>query len=86
MANLYQSKKRIRQNEKRRIINKNRMSSVRTCIKKFLKLILERNKSAALFEYSNLISKIDRGVSKGLFHKNKADRYKRRFNFKLKSI
>ncbi|HFL8824297.1 MAG TPA: 30S ribosomal protein S20 [Candidatus Azoamicus sp. OHIO1] len=86
MTSSSQSEKRVRQNKNRRMINKSRLSAVRTYVKRFLKLVFEKNRVAATSEYVSLVSKIDKSVGKGLFHKNKASRYKRRFNLKLKSI
>lgn len=86
MANLKQSKKRVLQDIKRRILNKSKMSMVRTYIKKFLKLIVLNEFKLASSKFSFLVSKIDKSVSKGIFKKGKANRLKSRLNIKLKSI
>lgn len=86
MANLKQSKKRVRQDIKKRLINKSNFSMVRTYIKKFLKLIDIKDFKLASKDYPSLVSKIDKSVCKGIFHKNKASRLKSRLNIKLKSI
>lgn len=86
MANLKQSIKRIRQNNKRRLINKMTISIVKTYIKKFLKSLLVNDFSLSLNAYSLATSKIDKSVTKGVFHKNKANRLKSRLFLKLKKI
>ncbi|HIH2762909.1 MAG TPA: 30S ribosomal protein S20 [Candidatus Azoamicus sp.] len=86
MANLKQSIKRIRQNNKRRLINKMTISIVKTYIKKFLKSLLVNDFSLSLTAYSLATSKIDKSVTKGVFHKNKANRLKSRLFLKLKKI
>ena len=86
MANLKQSKKRAIQDIKRRSRNKSRLSSVRTYIKKFLHLINTDNLNSAEKEFSFLMSKIDKSVTKGIFKKGKANRLKHKLNLKLKLI
>jgi len=86
LANLKQSKKRVRQDKKKRFLNKSNLSMVRTYIKKFLKLISIKDFKLASKDYPLLVSKIDKSVCKGIFHKNKADRLKSRLNLKLKSL
>ncbi len=86
MANLKQSKKRIRQDKKRRFINKVYLSMIRISIKKFLKLLYIENFKLASTYYSILTSRIDKGVNKGVCKKNRANRMKKRLNFKLKIL
>lgn len=84
MANLKQSIKRVKQNNKRRIINRINLSIVRTYIKKFLKVLSLKDLNLATDAYRLAVSRIDKSVTKGIFHKNKASRLKSRLNFKLK--
>lgn len=84
MANLKQSKKRARQDLKKRLINKRNLSIIRTNIKKFLNLINLSYFSEAAESYPNLVSIIDKGVAKGVIHRNKASRLKSRLNNKLR--
>lgn len=75
MANIKSAKKRVLQNEKRRLLNKSRMSSVRTSVKKVVTAVDEKQPKAevqALFNDAQ--SKIARAQGKGLFHKNTAAR------------
>ncbi len=61
-------------------------SSLRTSIKKLLKLIAEKNKEAASTAYRDAVSSIDSAASKGLHHKTRAARLKSRLNNRLKSL
>lgn len=78
MANHKSSKKRVRQNEKRRAINRSNRSSLRTQVKK-LRAALSGNDQNQSQELLNpTVSAIDKAVNKGLLHKNTAARYKSR--------
>lgn len=61
-------------------------SSLRSSIKKLLKLIAKNNKEQAGVAYRDAVSNIDRAVSKGIHHKNRAARLKSRLNNRLKSL
>jgi small subunit ribosomal protein S20 len=78
MPNHKSAEKRVRQSEKRRVINRGHRTKVRTYIKK-LRAALDAGKSedvqAVLPE---AISVIDKSVQKGVMHKNAAARYKSR--------
>jgi small subunit ribosomal protein S20 len=85
LANLKQSIKRARYNDKRRLINKRNFSIVRTVIKKFLSSINSKDNLVVKNLYKLSCSNIDKCVTKGIFHKNKASRLKHRLNKKFKS-
>ncbi len=74
MANTLQSKKRIRRNEKRTVINTNRRSRIRTFIKKVENALESGDKAAATEAFKAAEPEIKRGVSKGVLHKNTASR------------
>lgn len=74
MANTPQAKKRIRRNDRRASFNRNRMSQVRTSIKKVETAIEAGDKKIANEALSAAQPEIMRGVNKGLFHKNMASR------------
>jgi small subunit ribosomal protein S20 len=66
MPNHKSAKKRVRQNEKRRAINRSNRSSLRTQVKK-LRTVLGGNDVAQSQELLNpTISAIDKAVNKGL--------------------
>ncbi len=70
MANTPQAKKRIRRNERRNEINGARVSRVRTFIKKVEAAIVAGDKDAAATALKNAQPEMQRGVSKGVLHKN----------------
>ena len=80
MANSLSARKRARQAEKHRLRNASQRSHVRTTIKKVLAAIESGDKSAAESAYKDAVPAIDRSVTKGLMHRNKAARHKSRLN------
>lgn len=86
MANTPQAKKRARQNTKRREQNSSQRSTMRTYIKRVVKAVAESKGELALAEYRLMASMVDRMVSKGLIHKNKAARHKSRLNAHVKKL
>lgn len=76
MANSAQARKRVRQAEKRRLLNASQRSALRTQIKRVIKAIASGDKAQAEAAYKNALPIIDRGARKGLIHGNKAARHK----------
>ena len=70
MANTPQAKKRIRRNERRNVINGNRVSRIRTFVKKVEAAIASGDKNAAADALKAAQPEMQRGVSKGVLHKN----------------
>lgn len=77
MPNHKSAEKRVRQNEKRRTINRGHRSKLRSGIKK-LRTALEGSEGGAQALLPETISLIDKAVQKGALHKNAAARYKSR--------
>jgi len=78
MPNHKSAEKRVRQSEKRRVINRGHKSKVRTYIKK-LRAALDSGKSEDVQSVlPEVMSVIDKSVQKGVMHKNAAARYKSR--------
>ena len=86
MANHKSSKKRILRNNKRNEINSNRISRIRTYIKKVETEISSENKDKANEAFKLAMPETQRGVSKGLIHKNTASRKLSRLSNKIKTI
>ncbi len=86
MANIASAKKRTRQAAKRRQHNNSRRSMLRTYIRKALDSIASGDKTAATAACQAALPIIDRMANKGLIHKNKAARQKRRLNAKLRAL
>ena len=78
MPNHKSSKKRVRQNETRRAVNRNRRSSLRTKIKKLRAAVAGNDQNLSLGLLNPTVSAIDKAVNKGILHKNTAARYKSR--------
>ncbi|MEC8600149.1 MAG: 30S ribosomal protein S20 [Pseudomonadota bacterium] len=86
MANSAQSKKRARQAEVRRQRNASQRSAMRTAIKKTISAIQGGDQTLATAAYASAVPIIDRAVTHGLIHKNKASRHKSRLNAAVKAI
>jgi len=86
MANSAQAKKRARQAENNRQHNASMRSLMRTRIKNVAKAIATGDKDAASSAYKLAVPAIDRMVSKGLIHKNKAARHKSRLNNHVRNM
>ena len=70
MANTPQAKKRIRRNSARTLINKNRVSRIRTLVKKVENAVAAGDKAAATAALAAAQPEMARGVAKGVLHKN----------------
>lgn len=74
MANTPQAKKRIRRNAHRTVVNKNRVSQIRTKIKSVEAALAAGDKTAATTALAAVQPALARGVARGVFHKNTASR------------
>ena len=86
MANSPQAKKRARQNERNRLVNKDRRSRVRTFIRKVEEAVAVGDKESALAALKSAQPELMRGVSKGIFHKNTAARKMSRLAARVNAI
>jgi len=78
MPNHKSAEKRMRQNEKRRVINRSNRTKVRTYIKKLRSALDSGQKQEVDQILPDVISVIDKSVQKGVLHANAAARYKSR--------
>lgn len=78
MPNIKSAKKRMRSSVKKTNANSLVTSSMRTAIKKFEKEAKAGNKETASSNLNIAIQRIDKAMSSGLVHKNKAARLKSR--------
>ena len=78
MPNHKSAEKRVRQNEKRRSINRSHRTKVRTYIKKLRSALDSGVKQDIDKVLPEAISVIDKSVQKGVLHANAAARYKSR--------
>ncbi|UDG79386.1 30S ribosomal protein S20 [Candidatus Ecksteinia adelgidicola] len=86
MANIKSAKKRIIQSEKRRQHNTSYRSMIRTFIKKVDLAIIESDKNKAQHAFFRMQPILDRQVSKGLIHKNKAARCKSHLMLRINTM
>ena len=86
MANIRSAKKRIRQTARKTEVNSNRVSRIRTFIKKVETAIASGDKSAASDALKAAQPEIARGVTKGVLAKNTASRKISRLNARIKAL
>ena len=76
VANIKQQIKRNKTNEKRRLQNASFKSSVKTAIKAVERAVAQNEKEKAVDLLSFAHKKLDKGLSKGIYHKNFVARHK----------
>jgi len=86
MANTDQSKKRVRQTERRTEVNKARRSRIRTFLRKVEDAIASGDAAAARAALTAAQPELDRGVTKGVLHKNTVARKLSRLSARVKSL
>jgi small subunit ribosomal protein S20 len=86
MANHSSAKKAARQTEKKTARNKDRLSEIKTFIKRVKAAIIGNDKQAAVVALSDAHSKIMKGINKNILKLNKASRTISRLSKKIKSI
>ena len=86
MANIRSAKKRIRQTARKTVVNRNRLSRVRTFVKKVESAIAAGDKDAAGAALKQAQPEIMRGVTKGMLHRNTAARKVSRLNARIKAL
>jgi small subunit ribosomal protein S20 len=86
LANIASARKRARQSEKNRVRNASQRSMVRTLIKKVVKAVESKDKTAAEAAYKEMAPVLDRYANRGLIHKNKAARHKSRLSAHIKAL
>ncbi|HYE02751.1 MAG TPA: 30S ribosomal protein S20 [Phycisphaerales bacterium] len=84
MAHSTSARKRIRQNAKHNARNRWRKAGMRTAIKGYLDKLAHGTPDEAAEALRTAVSVIDRTASKGVIHRNQADRRKSRLSAKLK--
>lgn len=83
MANLQSAKKRIRQNEKRRLRNRVYRGRARSFVKKARMAIEAGSVDEARTATQTAVSALDKAAEKGVLHKNNASRRKGRLMHSL---
>ena len=86
MANHKSAEKRIRQTERRTAVNKARLSRIRTFVKKVETALDAGDKTTAQAAFLAAQPELQRGVSKGVLHKNTAARKISRLAHRLRTL
>lgn len=86
MANTPQAKKRVRQIERRTMINHARKSRIRTFVRKVEEAIASGDQDAALTALRAAQPEIMRGAVKGVLHGNTASRKVSRLHHRIKAM
>ena len=86
MAHSLQSKKRVRQNAKRRAINRTRKSRIKTQVKHFEAALSGGDVEAASEQYQLVARKLDKTAATSAMHKKTAARKKSRLAGKLNEL
>jgi small subunit ribosomal protein S20 len=86
VAHSLSAKKRVRQNEKRRVINRARKSRIKTRIKQFETALLGTDAKAAAEQFRLVAQQLDKVASTSTMHKNTAARKKSRLAKRLNAL
>jgi small subunit ribosomal protein S20 len=86
MANTSSAKKATRSSARKAIVNKNRISRVRTSVRKVEEAITSGNKAAAVAALQAAQPELMRGAQKGVLHKNTASRKVSRLTARVRAI
>ena len=86
MAHSLSAKKRVRQNAKRRMINRARKSQIKTQTKHFEAALSAGDAKAAEEQYRLAVIRLDKAASKSAMHKRTAARKKSRLAKKLNQL
>ncbi|MBN1796094.1 MAG: 30S ribosomal protein S20 [Sedimentisphaerales bacterium] len=86
MAHSLSAKKRVRQNAKRRTINRTRKSRVKTQIKHFEEAVVSGDAASAAEKYKLVTQMLDKTASTSTMHKKTAARKKSRLAKKLNAL
>jgi len=86
VAHSLSAKKRIRQNTKKRAINRARKSQVKTQVKHFEAAVSNGDVEAASEQYRLVVKKLDKTAATSTMHKKTAARKKSRLAKKLNTL
>lgn len=86
MAHSLSAKKRVRQNEKRRTINRARKSQVKTQVKHFEAALSSGDVEAAKEQYRLVVKKLDKTAATSTMHKKTTARKKSRLAKQLNAL
>jgi small subunit ribosomal protein S20 len=86
MANHFSALKRSRQTERRTARNRSNTSRLRSALREMRSALAKGDKPGAEQAFRQTVSALDKGIQKGVLHKNTASRYKSRLSARLKAL
>ncbi|MEN6384654.1 MAG: 30S ribosomal protein S20 [Phycisphaerales bacterium] len=86
MAHSLSAKKRVRQNAKKRLVNRARKTTVKANLKGINEAITEGNKKSASEQFKAVIKNLDKTAARKTIHKNRAARLKSRLAKKINKL
>ncbi len=86
MAHSLSAKKRVRQNERQKMVNRTRRSKVKSEVKKLEELLVAGNAEAALAQLKLVTKKLDQVSSTSSMHKKTASRKKSRLAKRVNAL
>lgn len=86
MAHSLSAKKRVRQNEKKRALNRARKSQIKTQIKQLETVIAQGDVEAASEQFKLVTKKLDKTAATSTMHKKTAARKKSRLARKVNAL
>ena len=86
MAHSLSAKKRVRQNIKRKAVNRGRKSQIKTQIKRFETALSSGDAKAASEQYGLIVKRLDKAAATSTMHKRTAARKKSRLAKRLNNL
>lgn len=86
MANTSSAKKATRVSARKAVVNKNRISKIRTSVRKVEEAITGGKKADAEAALKAATTEVMRGASKGVMHKNAASRKVSRLTHRVRAL
>jgi small subunit ribosomal protein S20 len=86
VAHSLSAKKRVRQNVRRKTLNRSRRSQVKTQVKHFEAVLDEGNLTAAQEQFQDVVKKLDKTAATSTMHKKTAARKKSRLAKKINAL
>jgi small subunit ribosomal protein S20 len=86
MPNSRSAAKRVRQNEKHRLVNRSARSEIKTLTKKLSELVEKKEVDAAKVLFRTLVSKMDKAARKRVYHPNNVARRKSKISTLLNKL
>lgn len=83
MPNHKSAEKRVRQTERRRVINRSNRARLRTSMKGLREALAKGSDKDAAALLPKTVSEIDKAVQKGVLHRNAAARHKSRLTTRV---